>query len=569
MEGGGAKTPATRGEADLPRPGRDLALLVLLLALAGGLRAWVIARTEVVARDGVIFISYALQLEQQPWRRVLRDNHQHPGYPLSVLAVSLPVRHLLGGTNCDTMQLSAQLASALAAVLLVLPMFYLGKELFDRRVGFWAALLFQCLPVSGRVLSDGLSEALFLLLLTTALLAAVRGLRSGARGPFACCGLCTGLAYLTRPEGAILVPVLLLLLLLTQAVAAWRRGWRWTLSRGAGVTAVALALASPYLVATHHLTNKPVGMKLFHKPLPQPQRGEATSPCGGVAAGRRPLLAVWLSQDRGLAQRLGKALGGVLGELLKGFQYVAWVPAVLGLWWNRRCFRVRPDVWLLPLLFLAHTLVLWRLALAAGYVSERHVLVLVLCGVFPAVAGTLELPRRLFAWGRTRTSENAPAPTGRWCLPGNAPAWSALLLLGLAGVGLPKVLQPLHANRVGHHAAGRWLAEHARPQDLVWDGHFGWASFYSGRLLPQNPRRLGPADRVSCFVIKGISRERENPYGPTNAQADLPVEVIRALGGERVFRWPADSPWDRARVVVWKIQVTGSTPPRHTGAQAH
>ena len=64
------------------------------------------------------------------------------------------------------MVLDCQLASSLAAVLLVIPMFYLGRELFDRRVGFWSAALFECLPVTARITSDALSEATFLLFIT-------------------------------------------------------------------------------------------------------------------------------------------------------------------------------------------------------------------------------------------------------------------------------------------------------------------------------------------------------------------------------------------------------------------
>ena len=68
-------------------------------------------------------------------------------------------------------------------MLLIVPMFYLGKDLFDRRVGFWSALLFQCLPVGSRALSDGLTEGLFLLLIATGLLLAVGAFRTGSLVP--------------------------------------------------------------------------------------------------------------------------------------------------------------------------------------------------------------------------------------------------------------------------------------------------------------------------------------------------------------------------------------------------
>src|SRR5439155_24414039 len=118
-------------------------------------------------------------------------------YPLGRLAVAQPVRHFLNGPESVLMQLSAQLASALAGVLLVIPMFYLGRELFDRHVAFWANVLFQCLPDTSRVLADGLSEAVFLLFAVTALLLALRALRGSSTLLFLLCGLCSGLAYLT------------------------------------------------------------------------------------------------------------------------------------------------------------------------------------------------------------------------------------------------------------------------------------------------------------------------------------------------------------------------------------
>src|SRR5262249_29172585 len=131
---------------------QDLGLLLLLIGLATGLRVWLITHTEVAARDSIGFIRYALQLERQPWSEVLSKFQQHPGYPAVLLLVSWPVRAALGGTDAVSMQLSAQIASALAGILLVIPMYYLGRELFDRSAGFWGAALFQCLPVAARVL---------------------------------------------------------------------------------------------------------------------------------------------------------------------------------------------------------------------------------------------------------------------------------------------------------------------------------------------------------------------------------------------------------------------------------
>src|SRR5947209_3580317 len=82
---------------------------------------------------------------------------------LALLVASVPARLLFPNDLPYAMQLAAQLASAGASVLLVAPLYWLGRELFSRRVAFGAVLMFQCLPCSGRIVADGLSEGVFLL----------------------------------------------------------------------------------------------------------------------------------------------------------------------------------------------------------------------------------------------------------------------------------------------------------------------------------------------------------------------------------------------------------------------
>ena len=50
---------------------RDLGALVLLLALAVAVRGWLLAHTEVPARDSIGFIRYALEFEYDDWQTVL------------------------------------------------------------------------------------------------------------------------------------------------------------------------------------------------------------------------------------------------------------------------------------------------------------------------------------------------------------------------------------------------------------------------------------------------------------------------------------------------------------------
>ncbi len=511
---------------------QDLAPLLFLVLLATGLRAWLISHTEVTARDSIGFIRYAWQLERQPWAEVLRHSQQHPGYPVWVLTVSWLVRPYWPGDLASAMQWSAQVASAIAGVLLVIPMFYLGKAIFNRRVGFWGAVLFQCLPVSARIMSDALSEATFLLLTSLALLCAVRAVRSGSVLGFSLCGLFCGLTYLTRPEGVLLLASTGLVLFAMQACAARRQPWPHWVACAGSLTLTAVVVSLPYVAVTRQFTTKPTGMELLktaaraeelRERSGEPARaGSATPPT--LAAS---VLAVWAqAHEKGSLGWSVRALGT---EVIKGFYYVSWLPALAGVWWFRGRLSIVPGAWVLLLLSLLHGLVLFRLAMVMGYVSERHVQVLVLCGIFWAVAGLLAIS----SWLARVTAAQRPI--------------TVVLLLAVAAFGLPHSLKPLHGNRAGHHAAGLWLAAHTEPGDPITDP-FCWAHYYAGRvfwegLTPPVP----PGHQVRGYVV--VERpDREHSRLPL-----IPKAQQLAERGQLVYYWPEGRPVDKADVFVYAV----------------
>lgn len=536
MEEPRSQVPVTVDLAHPTGPSRDLALVLALVAFSAAIHAWLICHTEVTARDSIGFIRHAWELRHHPWREVLQDNPHPPLYPLTVLGMSSLVGRLAPGTELETMQLGVQLASSLAAVLLVIPTYFLGRNLFNPRVGFWAAVLFQCLPVGARVLADGLSDPLYLLFITTGLLLAERTFRTNSLPRFIGCGIFSGLAYLTRPEGVLLLGASGLVLFGMQMVPGWRRPWKKTFVLATGMTAAALVISVPYMTVIGGFSNKTTTKQILSvthaetcPARPGPMRG--------------PLLAVWLDgyENARWLRRLGWSLKAVGLEVVRGFYYVAWVPALLGLWWCWDPFRKTPGAWVMLVLCLAQVLVLCRVAMVAGYVADRHVLILVLCGLFGAVAAMQELPRKLSELsGRPGWAEISWLP--------------AVFLLGLILASLPKTLQPLHTNRAGHHAAGLWLADHAKLNEYIVDPYC-WAKHYAGRTFMDDANQTDLSAPEYHFYIVRERRpdRREHAHLPT-----IPEKEIIASGGKIVYHWPEQQSEEKADVVVYRVPLPDS-----------
>ena len=526
-------------EPRTPRPDRtDLWLIALLLLLTIGLRTLQLATTEVTARDSISYIHIAWRMEHDDWLKVLPAAPQHPGYPIALLAASVPTCALFPNDLPYAMQLAAQLASAAAGVLLVVPLYWLGRELFSARAAFGAVLIFQCLPCSGRILADGLSEGVFLLFAVTALAAAMYGLRSGSIVSFAAAGAAGGLAYLTRPEGLLIPAAAGVVLLGMQLFAAWRRPWRRVLACGAALTIAVLIVGGPYMVLIHGLTVKNTGNALIHD-----TSAEAEPPAESVGDG--PLFAVWWQGDP--SDAAGRYVWGLktLGEVIgKAFFFVLWVPALAGLVCFQRRFRTHPGAWLLLLVNATLAALLYRVAVRMGYLSDRHTILILACGL-PWAAAALDLAGRGLAHLLERFR---PAVAGLWWADGRT--WAACLLLIVAAAPLVRTLEPLHGDRIGFRAAGYWLRQNANADETVFDP-FGWTGYYAGRYFRD--------DAVLYFT------EETFPMGPwdyvvvekgTNAHSHLRTvaraEDLAGRSGDPIHSVPAPRGKQKAEIDIYR-----------------
>jgi hypothetical protein len=519
-------------------------ILLALVAVSAAVHAWVIGNTAVTARDSVGFARYALNLEnptvgypERPSRTrldVLRDEKHPPVYPTLVLLASWVVRPLTHTPLPEQMLLSAQLASSATALLLVFPSVFLGRALFGRSAGYLAAFLLQLLPVVARDTSDGLTDGPFLLCASAALAAAVWGFRSSRWEGFGWAGGFAGLAYLVRPEGV--VAVLAVLAVCGACVVTKRLGLKAAAGRATAVAVGFLAVGGPYMLAIGDFTNKPAMSKT----------------AGFEAEARRfvvgPPFAEAIPTHLAGRDRVKEVASTAGKEWLKATHYGVAIYAVIGVFTAWPLWTRRPEGWLLAVFAAGHLGVVFILGYKAGYISERHLLPVVLVGTLFAVGG---LP----GWFRLWTYLPVVGPVFR------RPVWPYLTVAALAATCLPPLARPLHDNRLGHKLAGRRLAvelhrlnddDPASTAGVVVIDHYEWAQFFAGRSvyrIPPDP----PADRQTVlFAVLELKdgTPEEAGYHSDRHKAAVDLFQDKVNPPEWVATWPPNAGRESARVVL-------------------
>ncbi len=162
--------------------------LLSLLIFSFLIRIPLLIYPEVIHVDGVLYVRHARQILSWDWS----VGRTHPFYP-SLIALF----HFLAPTD----EIAGIWVSVIFGALLILPVFYLGKAIFDEKVGILAALIASVHPFLYTPSGSVLSESIFHFLLAMSVLFGWYAFQGGRFRDIVLFGLLTSLSYLTRPEG--------------------------------------------------------------------------------------------------------------------------------------------------------------------------------------------------------------------------------------------------------------------------------------------------------------------------------------------------------------------------------
>ncbi len=118
-----------------------------------------------------------------------------PGYPVFVGILNLAI---------DDLFLSAKLVSLVAGCISIILAYLIGRELYNRDAGLFAALAFAVYPLILIVSIQGWSDALFFCFLLLSIYTFLVSLRRDDLLIYLLLGISFGISYLVRPEGMFL-----------------------------------------------------------------------------------------------------------------------------------------------------------------------------------------------------------------------------------------------------------------------------------------------------------------------------------------------------------------------------
>ena len=209
-------------------------VLLGLLALAFLLRLPLLFFPEVIHNDGAAYILHAKLVLIGNWSM----GKTPPLYPLLIALF-----HFITPNG----ELAGIWVSVIFGTLLVLPVFFLGREIFNKSVGLIAALFAVFHPLLYTASGSVLSESIYYFFMTTAVLFGWKAFCQGRFFQTILFTLFTTLAYLTRPEGVGLIFIFAFWVLFISPPHQQRR---WTRRMGIFILAVLsfFVFSVPYLV---------------------------------------------------------------------------------------------------------------------------------------------------------------------------------------------------------------------------------------------------------------------------------------------------------------------------------
>lgn len=216
------------------------------LVILSFLFRFLIASSEVVYPDSCLYLSFVKAILKGKFSFDFLEGRE------VILPPLFPVFSAVFAFLGVSVELSGILVSAIAGALLIVPVFYIGKTVYNEEAAWVSAILVFISPVlihwSGAILTESLFITLFISAIAIGLFAI-----EGHRKVFLwVCGAVIGLSYMTRVVGLILIPIISLWIIIyaikTNKLADYRKIVKNIVTSAAIFVLGFIIVTAPYLV---------------------------------------------------------------------------------------------------------------------------------------------------------------------------------------------------------------------------------------------------------------------------------------------------------------------------------
>lgn len=185
----------------IKKEGINLLILVIVSLFLG---SYLFYRTHVISIDGAFqYIPIAKDFTKGLYQKAL-SNTQQPLYSLFIAFIYQWIPNF---------EISGKLISSFFGILLLFPVYLLGKRMFDKNIAFLSTLLICIHPYIRRFSADVLKESTYLCFLTTAICISWKAIEDRNKYLYILVSIFTAISYLIRPDGMEVILSLLIFLL--------------------------------------------------------------------------------------------------------------------------------------------------------------------------------------------------------------------------------------------------------------------------------------------------------------------------------------------------------------------
>jgi 4-amino-4-deoxy-L-arabinose transferase-like glycosyltransferase len=455
----GGKEVKMVGQQDDPRLYKFRAwhVIILLLLIAFALRLVLLLQPEVIHNDGTEYVRHAKEVLAGNWTGgkgtpdYPSTGKFPPAYPAFIAFIFLFIKNF---------ELAGILVSVIFGTLLVLPVFYLGKEIFGEKVGVLSGLLVAVQRFLHTSSGSVLTESTYYFFIAASVLFGWRAFSQGKFHHVLLFSLFVSMAYLTRPEGIGLLFVLVIWVLLINPPER-KRVWK----KRVGIVLLAvfcfLLFSSPYLIQLR----KELGKWQISK--------KASFSIGSPSEEESPSLNAWEIGQKinflDLAKKplalLGKIGGGLVESFYRfnqAFNPVLFLLALLG--WIK-IFKMKSSyTFKANFYILSYHVFFFAFVLPFFWIERRYVSQMVSISMPWAALGCLEVAGWLHRWiEKERLRKKVSL---------------ILLLLLLGGLFVQGRVTHSRELRLIRKETGLWMRDHL-PRNAKMMSRFPQEAFYA------------------------------------------------------------------------------------------